>query len=113
MKSRRVFLLTLVLVLFGMAGGFVTTTALSPNSIEQDGRFVVDPGQPVDSVVARLDRLGLALGGAHGVRLLVGREVLQAVELVQQQVLDPLRALALQRLGPEIPREAGQLLGER
>ena len=59
MNSRRVFLLTVVLVLISMVGGFVTRTALGPNSIEQDGRFFVEPGQPVDSVVAQLDREGL------------------------------------------------------
>ncbi|MEC8758528.1 MAG: endolytic transglycosylase MltG, partial [Bacteroidota bacterium] len=58
MNSRRVFLLTVVLVLISMVGGFVTRTALGPNSIAQDGRFVVEPGQPVDSVVAQLDREG-------------------------------------------------------
>ncbi len=57
-NSRRVFLLTVVLVLISMMGGFVTRTALGPNSIAQDGRFVVEPGQPVDSVVAQLDREG-------------------------------------------------------
>ena len=41
MNSRRVFLLTVVLVLISMVGGFVTRTALGPNSIAQDGRFVV------------------------------------------------------------------------
>ena len=49
MNSRRIFLLTVVLVLISMVGGFVTRTALGPNSIEQDGRFVVEPGQPVDT----------------------------------------------------------------
>ena len=58
MNSRRVFLLTVVLVLISMVGGFVTRTALGPNSIAQDGRFVVEPGQPVDSIVAQLDREG-------------------------------------------------------
>ena len=35
------------------------------------------------------------------------------VELVEQQVLDPLGALALQRLGPEVARQAGELLRQR
>ena len=58
MSRRIVFILTSVLLAGGIAGGFVTRTALGPNSIEQAGRFVLAPGQPVDSVVAQLDQEG-------------------------------------------------------
>mmetsp|Transcript_53698 Transcript_53698/g.159013 ORF Transcript_53698/g.159013 Transcript_53698/m.159013 type:complete len:212 (+) Transcript_53698:1467-2102(+) len=53
------------------------------------------------------------LGHALFVSLLVRHDVLELVELVQQQVLDPLGPLRLERLGPQVAREVGELLGER
>ena len=35
------------------------------------------------------------------------------MELVQQQILDTLGTLALQRFGPQVAREVGELLRER
>ena len=58
MNQRIVFLLSLVLLVLSMAGGFVARTALGSNTVKQDGRFVVAADQPVDSVVAQLDREG-------------------------------------------------------
>lgn len=56
MSPRRAFLLTAAAVLASGAVAFVARTALGPNTVAQEGRFIVDPGMPVDSVVARLDR---------------------------------------------------------
>ena len=39
-----------------MPVAFVARTVLGPNTVAQEGRFIVDPGLPVDSVVAQLDR---------------------------------------------------------
>ena len=58
MNSRRVFIVTLVALLFGVLIGFVLRTALGANSVARDGRFVLNPAQPVDSVVAQLEREG-------------------------------------------------------
>ena len=58
MKNRRVFTLTLIALLVGLFIGFVMRTALGANTVERHGRFVLDPAQPVDSVVAQLDREG-------------------------------------------------------
>ena len=44
---------------------------------------------------------------------LIGQEVLARVELVQEEVLDALRAGVLQRLGPEVTRDVGELPRER
>lgn len=56
MNLRRAFVLTSAAVLISGSFGFVARTALGPNTLPQDGRFIVDPGLPVDSVVAQLDR---------------------------------------------------------
>ena len=56
MSLRRVFLWTTAAVLISGAFGFAARTALGPNTLAQEGRFIVDPGMPVDSVVAQLDR---------------------------------------------------------
>ena len=34
------------------------------------------------------------------------------VELMEEEILDSLRTLALERLGPQVAREVGELLGE-
>ncbi len=45
--------------------------------------------------------------------LFFGSEVLHAVELVQQKVLDPLRPFPLQRVGEEVARDGRELFRER
>ena len=46
-------------------------------------------------------------------RFFIRRDVLETVKFVQQQILDPFRAVALERAGPEVARDVRQLLGER
>lgn len=58
MKNRRVFTVTLIALVIGVLFGFVLRTALAPNTVERDGRFVLEPALPVDSVVAQLEREG-------------------------------------------------------
>ena len=58
MNNRRVLILTIGVLLIGVTAGFVLSTALWANTVEREGRFIVDDGQPVDSVVAKLDREG-------------------------------------------------------
>ena len=58
MSPRRAFLLTAMTLLLSGAVAFVARTALGPNTLAQEGRFIVDPGMPVDSVVAQLNREG-------------------------------------------------------
>ena len=56
MNLQRAFLLTAAAVLVSGVVGFVARTALGPNTVAQKGRLIVDPGLPVDSVVAQLNR---------------------------------------------------------
>lgn len=57
MKKR--FTTLLVLAALGLAaGGYVVGTALSANSVSQEGRFIVEPGLPVDSVLQQLEDEG-------------------------------------------------------
>ncbi|MBK12843.1 MAG: aminodeoxychorismate lyase [Crocinitomicaceae bacterium] len=58
MNNRRVFTLTLIALLIGLFIGFVLRTSIGANTVERDGRFVLNPSQPVDSVVAQLEREG-------------------------------------------------------
>ena len=71
------------------------------------GSFAVEVAAVEVGVLIPAAKLAL-LGGE-----LVGQEVLARVELVQEEVLDALRAGVLQRLGPEVTRDVGELPRER
>ena len=58
MNNRRVFIVTVIALLICLVIGFVMRTALGSNTVERDGRFVLNPAQPVDSVVAQLEKEG-------------------------------------------------------
>lgn len=65
MKGRTLPLLVVLFALAGFGGVFhVWSTAFRPNTHPGEGRFILESGTPVDSVVARLESEGRVRDGA-------------------------------------------------